>query len=220
MRRIARWVFLPLLFVVLGGVVGLNSANTPSANNAFFSTWSALRVYLGRSDRPTYMASATGLVTTAAYSMQLEAEVSRGFHLARVCVGTSNATAAALQTLTIRRTTAAGSGGTVLTAEGTAAVGISQMVPGTGNWGGRSVHTGTAGTAGALIDSQGWMVGELAAGTADPPGQGVQCWDYGLSGAQMPYVASGVANGITINVTAAGAGALASGSISAVIIAE
>lgn len=135
-------------------------------------------------------------------------------------VSTSNATAAALQTVTIRRTTAAGSGGTTLAQEGTGTVGVSQMVPGTGNWTGRSVHTGTAGTAGALLDSWGWTVGEIGAGAADVPGQQMQCKKYGQNGEQMPYVASGTANGVTIAVTAAGAGGLASGAIAVTFIAE
>jgi hypothetical protein len=179
-----------------------------------------LRTAVGRSTRATYQATASALVTTAAYSMTLEAEVSRGFYIQQICISTSAATAAALQTVIIRRTTTAGTGGTTLTAEGTGAVGVAQMVPGSGNWGGRSVHTGTAGTAGAIFDSWGWTVAEIAAGTADTASQQMQCKRYGSDGAQMPYVASGVANGVHILVAAAGAGGLASGAITVTFIAE
>lgn len=209
-----------LLATSVLAAVGIQSGSTIAANNFFVNTFGSGLVNVGRSSRATYIASAGGLATTAAYSMQLEAEAARGFHIVEICVSTSNATAAALQTVTIRRTTAAGSGGTTLAQEGTGTVGVSQMVPGTGNWTGRSVHTGTAGTAGALLGSWGWTVGEIGAGAADVPGQQMQCKKYGQNGEQMPYVASGTANGVTIAVTAAGAGGLASGAIAVTFIAE
>lgn len=211
-----------ILFLIpaLASAQGVTIKSGASTDTATVDTNKNVRVTPGQSTRATYMATAGGLVTTAAYSMQIEAEAGRGFKLMQVCVGTSAATAAALQTVTIRRTTAAGSGGTALTAEGTGTVGVAQMVPGTGNWGGRTVHTGTAGTAGATFDSWGWTVGELGAGAADPASQPMRCKNYGENGAQPPTVASGTANGVTINVTAAGAGGLASGAITAVFIAE
>ena len=179
-----------------------------------------VRVSPGQSTRATYICSAGGLVTTAAYALSLESEVSRGFKIAKICVGTSVATAAALQTVTVRRETAASSGGTAVTAEGTGTSAVSQLVPGTGNWGGVCRITGTAGTAGALLDTFGWTVGELGAGAADPNSLSVHCRNYGENGAQMPTVASGTANGVDVRVTAAGAGGLASGNISITFIAE
>ena len=179
-----------------------------------------VRVSPGQSTRATYICSAGGLVTTAAYALSLESEVSRGFKIAKICVGTSVATAAALQTVTVRRETAASSGGTAVTAEGTGTSAVSQLVPGTGNWGGVCRITGTAGTAGALLDTFGWTVGELGAGAADPNSLNVHCRNYGENGAQMPTVASGTANGVDVRVTAAGAGGLASGNISITFIAE
>jgi hypothetical protein len=200
--------------------VGIQSAGSISANQWFVDTFGSGRVTISRSSRATYTCSAGGLATTAAYALSLESEVSRGFHISRICVGTSAATAAALQTLTVRRETAASSGGTAVTAEGTGTSGVSQHVPGTGNWSGVCRITGTAGTAGALLDTHGWTVGEIAAGTVDPGQTPVTCFEYGLNGSQMPYVASGVANGVDVRVTAAGAGGLASGSVSITFIAE
>ena len=179
-----------------------------------------LRVALGAPTRPTYTCSAGGLATTAAYALSLESEVSRGFRIARICVGTSAATAAALQTVTIRRQTAPSSGGTAVTAEGTGTSAVTQHVPGTGNWGGVCRITGTAGTAGALLDTWGWTVGEIGAGAADPGAPNMQCKTYGDAGEQMPTVSSGTANGVDVRVTAAGAGGLASGSIAITFIAE
>lgn len=199
---------------------GLPIKSGSTSDLAKVDTNNNMRVLEGASDRATYICSASGLVTTAAYALSLESEVSRGFRIARVCVGTSAATAAALQTLTVRRETAASSGGTVVTAEGTGTSGVSQMVPGTGNWGGICRITGTAGTAGALLDAWGWTVGELGAGAADPHSMNYTCKDYGENGTQMPTVASGTANGVDVRVTAAGAGGLASGAIAITFIAE
>jgi hypothetical protein len=218
--RIALVCSLVLLWA--GGALaqGVPIKSGATSDLATVDTNKNMRVSVGPSTRATYTASAGGLVTTALYSMQIEAEVGRGFRIQQICIGTSAATAAALQTVTVRRSTAAGSGGTALPAEGTAALGVAQMVPGTGNWGGRTVHTGTAGTAGALLDTWGWTVPEIAAGTADPGLTLPFCKRYGSDGSQMPTVVAGTANGVSIAVTAAGAGGLASGSISVTFIAE
>lgn len=209
-------VLLPALAEAQGIVVKSGA----TSDLATVDTNKNVRVSQGQSTRATYVCSAGGLATTAAYALSLESEVSRGFKIAKICVGTSVATAAALQTVTVRRETAASSGGTVVTAEGTGTSGVAQLVPGTGNWGGVCRITGTAGTAGALLDTFGWTTGELGAGAADPSSQPVYCVKYGENGAQMPTVASGTANGVDVRVTAAGTGGLAAGSISITFIAE
>lgn len=212
--------FLILLLAGTAGAQGVPIKSGATSDLATVDTNKNMRTVLGQSTRATYTASASGLTTTAAYSMQIEAEAGRGFKVSKICVGTTVATAAALQTIILRRSTAAGSGGTTLTAEGTTTVGVAQLVPGTGNWGGRSVHTGTAGTAGAVLDQWGMTVGELGAGAADPNSQPVFCKTYGDNGEQMPTVASGTDNGISLSVSSAGAGGLASGSIAITFIAE
>lgn len=215
--------FVLVLLLLLPSTIwaqGLPIKSGATSDLANVDTNNNVRVSNGPSTRATYTCSAGGLATTAAYALSLESEVSRGFRVARICVGTSVATAAALQTVTVRRETAASSGGTAITAEGTGTSGVAQYVPGTGNWGGVCRLTGTAGAAGALLDIFGWTVGELGAGAADPNSQAVFCKDYGTNGTQMPTVVSGVANGVDIRVTAAGAGGLASGSLAVTFIAE
>jgi hypothetical protein len=64
------------------------------------------------------------------------------------------------------------------------------------------------------------MVGEVGAGTADVPSIPVYCRVYGHNGDKLPTVLAGVTNGLSVNVSAAGAGGLASGSISITFIAE
>lgn len=179
-----------------------------------------MRVAPGAGTRPTYACSAGGLATTALYNLSIEASAGTGFKLAKVCVGVSNATAAALVTVTIQRRTTASSGGTAATAEGTATPAVSKFDPVDANFGGICRITSTLGTAGAILDQWGFTVGEIGAGAADPTSEAVLCVPYGENGAKMPVVQAGVANGLSINVSAPGAGGLASGSISAVIIYE
>lgn len=175
---------------------------------------------LGGSTRATYIVTATGLATTATYNLSIESSASTGFKLAKWCVGVSNATAAALVTVNVNRRTTASTGGTAVTSEGTASPAISKMDPADASFGGLAKVTATLGTIGPLLDGVGFMVGELAAGTADVPSLPVFCKDYALNGEKMPTVVAGVANGLSITVTAPGAGGLASGSITATIIAE
>lgn len=174
----------------------------------------------GRSAEASYTCNASGLVTTALYSMQLEAEVSRGFQVKRVCVGVSNVTAATAVTVTINRRTTASSGGTAATAEGTASPSVSKRDPADGNFGGVCRQTGTLGTIGALVDSFSFQVGELGAGTADVQGPAVFCKEYGERGMKPITVLAGVANGLSVSVSAPGAGGLAAGSISIDFTAE
>jgi len=187
---------------------------------ATVNTAKALLVTPGRSSIATYACVATGLTTTAVYSLQLDAEAARGFRVKKVCVGSSNATAAALQTVTIQRRTTASTGGTAATAEGTASPSMSKYDPGDGNWAGRCAVTPTLGTAGAVLDGWSLMLGELGAGTADGVGPSVYCRNYSEDEEKSPIVAAGTTNGISVNVTAAGAGGLASGSIMIVWVAE
>lgn len=172
------------------------------------------------SGRATYVASSSALVTTAAYSLSIEASASKGFKLASFCVGVTNATAAAGVTITINRRSTASSGGTALTAEGTGADSISKLDPSDANFGGVARRTGTLGTIGATLFQQGFQIGELGAGAADTPSQTPYCRSFGDNESKMPTVAVGVANGLSILVSSLGAGGLAFGSIAATIIVE
>lgn len=183
------------------------------------NTGNAALVAPGNSTRVTYVASSSALVTTALYSLAIEASAGTGFKLVSFCVGITNATAAAGVTIDVKRTTAASSGGSALTAEGTGADAVSKLDPGDANFTGVARRTGTL-TTGATLEQFGAMVGELGAGTADTPGLPIFCRQYGLNGEKMPTVAAGTANGVAIRVSAPGAGGLAFGSISAVFIQE
>jgi hypothetical protein len=169
--------------------------------------------------RTTYIAAVASQATTVGLVLSIEAFATTGFKLAKVCVSSSNATAAAAVSVFVERRTTASSGGVQLTAEGAGTAAISKMHPSAANYGGVVRHGGTPGTVGARLDAWSFAIGEIGAGTADPDSP-VICKDYGLNGEQLPTVAAGTANGLSITVTAAGAGGLASGSISATIIVE
>lgn len=174
----------------------------------------------GKSARATYIASSSALATTAAYNLSIEAGSSQGFRLSRFCVGLSNATAAAAVTISVNRRTTASSGGTQLTNEGTGADSISKMDSGDASFPGVARRTATLGTIGATLFQTGVMIGELGAGAADGAGPSPFCYDFGEHGAKLPIIPAGTSNGVSITVTASGAGGLASGAISAELIAD
>lgn len=218
MKKLSLLVVLALIpALALGDVVVRGGG---SSNQAKVNTLGALAVNESASTRPTYVAVATGLATTALYSMQVEAGSSLGFKVSQICVGVSNATAAALVTVTVQRRTTASTGGTAMTNEGTASPTISRMDQADGTWPGLGRVTPTLGTAGAVLDGWGFTVGEIGAGAADPQSQATFCKVYGLNGEKLPTVPSGVTNGVSVTVSAPGAGGLAAGSISMTLIAE
>jgi hypothetical protein len=215
----------PALLVVLlslAAFAGVNviSGVAPAANVWFVNSFGTAKVVRGKSDAATYSCTATGLVTTAAYSMSLEAEAARGLRIQKICVGGSAATAAALQTITVQRRTTASSGGTAATSEGAASPAVSKFDPADGSFAGICRITGTVGTAGPVLDGWSQTVPEIGAGAADPHSQPVFCKTYGEESEKAPVIVSGVANGISVLVGAAGAGGLAAGSISIMFIAE
>jgi hypothetical protein len=101
MRLLALLVLLPGLALAQG----IQIKSGASSDLANVNTAKSLEVVRGASTKATYICSAGGLVTTAAYALSLESEASFGFKIQKICVGSSVATAAALQTVTVRRTT-------------------------------------------------------------------------------------------------------------------
>jgi hypothetical protein len=73
----------------------------------------------------------------------------------------------------------------------------------------------TLGTAGATIDQ--FQVPQLTLAAGTPV---TFCKNYGMNGDQLPTVQAGTANGIYITVSAAGAGSLAVGAATMVIVTE
>jgi hypothetical protein len=188
-----------------------------TTNQAKVNAVGSLRTNEGPSDRATYVASAGGLATTAAYSLSIESGVSVGFKISQICVSLSGATAVQTLSVQVQRRTTASSGGTVAAAEGTTAAGsVSKMDPASANYSGVVRVTGTVGTAGAMIDQWGQYLPVVATG-AGP----TYCKVYGMNGDQLPTAVAGVTNGISILVTpGTPAGGLAVGAISAILIAE
>jgi len=175
-----------------------------------------MRVTFGPSTRGTYYATAIGLVTTALFNLTIEAPAATGFKLINWCVGVSNATAAAAVSVTVNRRTTASSAGTLVTNEATATPSMSKADPADGNYAGVVRVTSTLGTIGALLDGTAFQVGTIAGGNALTP----FCKSYTGEGAKAMVVAAGATNGISINVSAPGAGGLAAGAITATVIVE
>lgn len=214
-----RFILLLSVLPALALAQGIQIKSGASTDTATVNTQKSLLVVRGASALATYSCTAVGLATTAAYSMSLEAEAARGFKVQKVCVGTSAATAAALQTTTIQRRTTASSGGTAATQEGTASPAVSKFDPADANWTGICRITGTVGTAGPVLDGWGWTVPEIGAGAADPGSQFAWCKTYGDESEKAPTVVAGTTNGISVLVGAAGAGGLAAGSITIIFTA-
>lgn len=215
-RFFALLLLLPALALGSVEIKGAGSSNVAKVN-----ALGSLAVNEASSTRPTYIAVATGLVTTALFNLTVEAHAASGFKVSQICVGVSNATAAALVTVTVNRRTTASSGGTVVNNDAAVATeSVSRMDQADATWSGVARRTATLGTIGALLDGWGFTVGEIAAGTADPPGPAQFCKQYGINGEKLPTIPAGATNGLSVNVSAPGAGGLAAGSISITFIAE
>lgn len=219
--RCSSWVVaLAILLVALPAPAANICDPTTGTQCAKVDSTGVMHVIDGKSTVATYNASSSALVTTSAYTMQLESESGRGMRVYRICVGVTNATAAAGVTVTVNRRSTASSGGTQLTQEGTGADAIVKLDPNDSSWSGVARRTPTLGTIGPTVDQWGFAIGELGAGTNDHPSQAVYCRDYGQWGLKPITVLAGTANGLSVSVSSLGAGGLAFGSISVMFAGE
>lgn len=168
------------------------------------------------SSRATYIASVSGQDPASAIILSLEASAGTGIKVQRICSSMSPATASAAVTVTVQRRTTASSGGTALTAEGTGATAVTKLDPSSSNFGGVARLGGTPGTGGAVIDQWGYVTGTVANNT----GLAMFCMPYAIAGTKPIYITAGTANGITVNISAHGAGALLDGAISILFTVE
>ena len=209
-----RFLSLLSLLPALALAQGIPLKSGAGSDLATVNTAKSLLTVRGASTVPTYTCTATGLASTAIYSMQLDAEVARGFKVQKICVSANSpATAAAAVSVTVNRRTTASTGGTAATQEGSASPSVSKFDPADGNWTGRCAQTPTLGTIGPLLDGWSQTVGELGAGAADPGSGTPICKTYGDESEKAPTVLAGTTNGLSVAVSAVGAGALAGGSI-------
>lgn len=219
--RLLAWVLIAFLIAspVAADVV-IKSGS--SSDTATVDTNGNLQVIQGQSPRPTYTATATALTTTAIYSMQIESAADVGFKLTRLCVAYAlGATAAGtVVTTTVNRRTTASSGGTLLTNENTATPSISKHGYGDANYSGAVRLTPTTlGTIGALLDS--WSFPQtVVAGTTGITPISMVCKDYDTESREPIIIQAGTANGLSVAVSAGGAGSLAVGGITATFIQE
>jgi hypothetical protein len=155
---------------------------------------------VGNSSRPTYLACTAALANTgASEAMACEAGASKSFRVRAIWLaGPGSQTTAAWRTLTLKRTTAAGSAGTAVVAR--------PLDEGDSAFSGTCRSKGTAGTAGVTLGTMGAFVGTATTANLTqmviwpPPAPvGTTLKDI--------VVAAGTANGIAIADTGAAGGA-------------
>lgn len=173
-------------------------------------------VWPGQSGRPTYVASIANIGGGSNRVVTVHAEANLGIKVIRVCFGSVSPTAGVATHAILQRRTAAGSGGTLATdSAALGALSIARLNTASPVFGGVVRLDGTPGTAGTIVDQWSALTPSTPATIGWP-----YCHDYGQNGEQVPTVPAGVANGISLEVTAAGAGGLINESIKIVFIAE
>lgn len=214
---------LLLLPVMLFAAIIQSGATTDLAT---VDTNKNLRVTMGASTRATYSATISGATTTAAYNLQVESAAGQGFKVLEICVGYSQGATAAgtLVTTTVSRRTSASSGGTALTNNGTGTTSVTDLGSTAASYGGLARGmAATLGTVGATIDQWAFRQSVLGATTGmEGVADVVKCNQYGsaLGGAKAIEVAAGATNGVSVLVSAGGAGSVAVGSIRMTFVAE
>lgn len=183
-----------------------------------------LRVSKGPSARQTFAAIISGATTTAAWNLQVESSASAGFKVIEICVSyPMGATAAGtIITTTVSRRTTASTGGTALTNNGTGTTAVTDLSGNAVAYGGLARGmAATLGTVGATLDQWAYRQSVLGATTGIEP-IGVVCRQYGSAqgGGQAITVPAGVTNGVSVLVSAGGAGSVAVGSIRMTFIVD
>lgn len=219
-----RFIYLSILLPIIAFAQGIPLKSGLDSNLATVDANKNLRVDLGATTRQTFNATIASAVTTAAYNLQVESASLQGFKVLEICVTYSlGATAAGtIITTTVSRRITASSGGTVLTNNGTGAQAITDLSGNAVAYGGLARGmAATLGTVGATLDQ--WQFPQtVVAGTTGITQPAVICRQYGTAqgGGMAITVPAGVTNGVSVLVSAGGAGSLAVGSIRMTLIAE
>lgn len=207
-----------VLVLIAAAALATTVRDATTGDSQKVNSLGSAQVNEGPSRRVTYYATVSGATTTAAWNLACESSASVGFKVSQICITVPGGATAAAGPIVwaLRRSTAAGSGGTAVTADGTGAQAVSRADQTSGTWPGtcRGLAS-TLGTAGATIDQ-----GTFTQSAGVNLNEKVYCRTYGLNGEQLPTVPAGTANGIYVTVAAAGAGSLAVGAISMVLITE
>lgn len=182
------------------------------------------RVSEGASPRQTFVATISGATTTAAYNLQVESPAGTGIKVYEICVSYAQGATASgtIVTTTVSRRTTASTGGTSLTNNGTGTTSVTDLGSGSVAYGGLSRGmAATLGTVGATIDQWSFRQSVLGATTGmEQVGDVTKCFTYGKNGTAPIVVAAGVTNGISVQVSAGGAGSVAVGSIRMTFVNE
>jgi hypothetical protein len=217
---------LSLLLPALAQAQGIVIKSGADSNLATVDANKNIRTTEGPSTRQTFVATISGATTTAAYNLQVESAAGQGFKVIEICVGYSQGATAAgtIVTTTVSRRTTASSGGTSLTNNGTGTTSVSDLSGASVAYGGLAKGmAATLGTVGATMDQWAFRQSVLGATTGiEGVGDVGICRQYGSAqgGGQAIIVPSGVTNGLSVQVSAGGAGSVAIGWIRMTFIAE
>ena len=220
MRLVSLLTLLPALALAQG--IPLKSGAT--SDLATVDTNKNIRTSDGPSTRQTFSATVAGATTTAAYNLQIESPAANGIKIIEVCVSYAlGATAAGtIITTTVSRRTTASSGGTALTNNGTGTTAVTDLSGNGVAYGGLARGlAATLGTVGATLDQ--WQFPQtVVAGTTGITQPAIVCRQYGSAqgGGMAITVPAGASNGVSVLVSAGGAGSLAVGSIRVTFISE
>lgn len=214
-------VLLPGLAFAQGVVVKSGA----DSNLATIDANKNVRTSTGASVRQTFTATVSGAVTTAAYGLQIESAAGQGFKVIEICVTYSQGATAAgtIVTTTVSRRTTASSAGTALANNAATTTSITDLSGASVAYGGLARGLAvTLGAAGATIDQWAFRQSVLPATTAQENTDGRVCQQYGSAngGGQAITVPAGVTNGLAVQVSAGGAGSVATGTVRMTFIAE
>lgn len=203
---------------------GLPIKSGAASDLATVDTNKNLRTTAGASTRQTFVATISGATTIAAYNLQVESPAATGIKVYEICVTYAQGATASgtIVTTTVSRRTTASSGGTALTNNGTGTTAVTDLGSGSVAYGGLARGmAATLGTAGATIDQWSFRQSVLGATTGmEQVGDVTKCFTYGKDGTAPIVVAAGAANGLSVQVSAGGAGSVAVGSIRLTFINE
>ena len=205
MKKLILTLFLVLASVSQSMAITLKSAT--SNNMAVVDKNGSVAVSDGRATRATYIAVAGLQVTTAGFSIALEAPASHNVYVTQVCSSGSTSTASAAVAVTIWRELTVSSGGTLMTVDASTDS-VSKLDPADASYSGVVRLTGSPGTFGAKLDQWGYASGNTGATGVVP-----MCRKYGENGTKPIVISAGVTNGLYVSVSSHGAGGLSSGSI-------
>ena len=200
------WLTAIILFIAQVSNAAVSIVDHDSDTGLKIISLNEVRTVNGRSSKMTVAGNALSMNGAVESTLNVEAET-RGFFVKSWCVNFTNATAAAAVHVNFNRRLTVSSTGTTAANEQVTALSASSA---SFDWqrdgatlGVTRTGTVTEGTAGPLLDTQSFQIGEV--GAAEFNGKRV-CRSYGRDSGKMPYVPPGTSRGVSLTLSVSGAG--------------